>query len=125
MRRAGLQRRLTKLQPKPPRQFTPPRMVMALYDHSGDEIGYSSGSGSTVMRQPFEPLEQLTARAFSELGATTLFAVYPNVGIEAPPAPTPIANPPQSAPDDPFALAGIGKTDARYAKYSSERWPNN
>lgn len=121
MRRQGLRSRVARLTPEQKRNFVPVKLCFTRFDAPESEIqGYGDFSGATVQREPFESLATLTARAFSQLGVASIFAVYP-VGIEDEPAPTPVAPPPAPIVD-PYALSGIGKTDPRYADYSREQW---
>ena len=84
-----------------------PRVILAIYERTDDEIiGYQAGK-LVVMRAPGEVLSELQDRAWALGSPIMLVALYrpenrPAAIIE----PT---VPPDFAPSDPFASAGIGR----------------
>ena len=90
-------------------------MVFACYDTSNEQIvGISACVGGGIARNPGEPLEKLISRGHIQCDSFFLHLVYDasvedETPLRLPPLPTPAVE-----PVDPFALAGIGKTDLKY-----------
>jgi hypothetical protein len=90
-----------------------PRITLALYGRTADEIiGYRAGK-LVAMRTPGEPLAELQDRAWALGSAFMLEALYRPENRPSAVA-VPSALPPVPAEQaDPFALAGIGRRASR------------
>lgn len=106
--------RIARLEQQRNRLFAP-RLILKLHGKSDDEvIGFKTASGLVAMRTPGEALDALQARAW-ELGASVVLETLyrpenrPSVDVAEPSAP-PV---PPAEPEDPFALAGIGREATR------------
>lgn len=116
MRRSGLRARLVRLASAPRPPFTPPTLVFARYDVPDGEIeGIAACGGSVIGRDPGEPLEKLISRGHVECESQFLHLVYDASVEDEPVSQLPPLPTPADEPVDPFALAGIGKTDLKYA----------
>ena len=87
-----------------------PRLILAIYGQTLESIIGYRNRGVVAMRAPGEPLDALEARAWALGSAFILEALYrpenrPSAddGEPVPFAPWP------AEPDDPFALAGVGR----------------
>lgn len=94
-----------------------PRLTFSIYPDQapGDVQGFANSRGLMVPREPGEALSAVQARAWRHPDAgQALFAVYPpDEASEAGPGQSEPSPEPEPNPD-PYALAGIGREDAKY-----------
>ena len=115
MRRAGLRGRLARLAPAPQPPFTAPRMVFGVYGAVlADIVGIAACGGSAISRDFAEPIVKLINRGHIECESQFLHLVHDTSVEDETPSQLPPLPTPADEPVDPFALAGIGKTDLKY-----------
>ena len=86
-----------------------PRLILAVYGQPLQSIIGYRNRGVVAMRTPGEPLDALEARAWELGSAFILEALYRPENRPSAVAEPVSSAPIQIAPEDPFALAGIGR----------------
>lgn len=112
MRYSGLAKRLDRLEARDrPRRL--PRMAFIIHEEdapSDHVVAFKAFNGPEVPRLPGEALSALLARAWATPGTgSAMFAVYAHKSKLEQPEEVPAEPTQPLMPDDPYALAGIGR----------------